>query len=362
MSRALAANGFLVRQRLKNVLASLSLAILAILFYAYVPYFQDNAGTRYEVFSSTWHMQTIYLYVGLTYVSFLILFYLSNRQPGVSKSVYCWRALGKLTREPRKTWNEGLESREKLGLLSSMVKMFFGPMMVVFLIDHIALLLISGTGLFTMVSTSEQSALTMFNVHGFWFMFQLIMLVDVTFFTIGYLIELPSLKSEIRSVEPTLLGWLVALACYPPLNDVTSSMLGWHSSNFPKFESPSVHVAMNLALLVLMGIYAAASAALNFKASNLTHRGIVSTGPYRYVRHPAYISKNLAWWIGGMPTLTVAAQSSLFQAGEVLISLLGWTVIYYLRAVTEEDHLRRVDDEYNRYCEKVRYRFVPGLY
>ena len=42
------------------------------------------------------------------------------------------------------------------------------------------------------------------------------------------------------------------------------------------------------------GAYALASIALNFKSSNLTNRGIVARGPYAIVRHPAYITKNLA--------------------------------------------------------------------
>jgi len=36
-------------------------------------------------------------------------------------------------------------------------------------------------------------------------------------------------------------------------------------------------------------------------------------------------------------------------------------MLYALRAVTEEDHLRGVDDEYAAYADKVRYRFIPGV-
>jgi protein-S-isoprenylcysteine O-methyltransferase Ste14 len=42
--------------------------------------------------------------------------------------------------------------------------------------------------------------------------------------------------------------------------------------------------------------------------------------------------------------------------------VLGWTLIYVLRALTEEDHLRSVDGEYAAYAAKVRYRFIPGVY
>ena len=115
------------------------------------------------------------------------------------------------------------------------------------------------------------------------FLFQIILFLDVFFFTIGYLIEMPFLKNEIRSVDPTLVGWAVALACYPPFNGVMNNVLGWHSSDFPQFSIPAVHLAANIFLLVLMAIYTWASVALNFKASNLTHRGIIDSGPYRYI-------------------------------------------------------------------------------
>ena len=80
--------------------------------------------------------------------------------------------------------------------------------------------------------------------------------------------------------------------------------------------------------------------ALGFKASNLTNRGIVSHGPYACVRHPAYIAKNLAWWIGALPTLYCAFSSGdVRAAGYSLLALCGWTTIYALRAITEERHL-----------------------
>jgi protein-S-isoprenylcysteine O-methyltransferase Ste14 len=42
-------------------------------------------------------------------------------------------------------------------------------------------------------------------------------------------------------------------------------------------------------------------------------------------------------------------------------TVVGWTALYVLRALTEEDHLRRVDGEYAAYAARVKYRFVPGL-
>ncbi len=110
-----------------------------------------------------------------------------------------------------------------------------------------------------------------------------------------------------------------------------------------------------------MTIFASASIALGFKASNLTHRGVVARGPYALVRHPAYTSKNLAWWIGAIPAVATAFSHSTFDGIQAVASVVGTTMIYALRALTEEDHLRRVDGEYAAYAARVRYRFIPGV-
>ena len=75
---------------------------------------------------------------------------------------------------------------------------------------------------------------------------------------------------------------------------------------------------MNITLLLAMTVFAWSSVALGFKASNLTNRGIVSRGPYAFVRHPAYAAKNLAWWIGAVPGLIGA-----LRAGRRVMSATG---------------------------------------
>ena len=202
----------------------------------------------------------------------------------------------------------------------------------------------------------------LFDHVGYWFLLQVILFFDVFFFTVGYLVESPRLGNEIRSVDPTLVGWGAALVCYPPFNFVTSKLLGSTVSDFPKFDDPGFDLALNLALLTLMAIYASASAALGLKASNLTHRGIIARGPYAVIRHPAYICKNSAWWIASMPLIGAAFDQSFFEGLKTAGSMAAWTGVYALRALTEEDHLRSVDGEYAAYAAKVRYRFIPGVY
>jgi protein-S-isoprenylcysteine O-methyltransferase Ste14 len=189
-----------------------------------------------------------------------------------------------------------------------------------------------------------------------------IIFVDVAIYTVGYLVESPRLGNEIRSVDPTLLGCAAALLCYYPFSQMTGQVLGRQVSDFPQFDDPTTHLVLNAALLILMATYASASVALGLKASNLTHRGIVSRGPYAWVRHPAYTCKNLAWWIGAVPIVSQAFAISAFAGISAIASVMGWSLLYVLRALTEEDHLKSVDGDYAAYAARVRWRFIPGVH
>jgi protein-S-isoprenylcysteine O-methyltransferase Ste14 len=347
--------------RAGNFAASFLFVTTAFLAYHYSPH---AAGMLRRTWAADSHVTGATILSGAYagYCLILLLFYGLERTPHESKSIAALRALRVLVTSPTRTLRGGLPYADRLGLLTILLKGFFGPLMLLSLFDFTRTMVANGGYLVAHASAIDTDFLRVFNSHGYWFLFQVILFVDVMFFTIGYLVEHPALKNGIRSVDPTWVGWTAALACYPPINSLTVKLLGGNVSDFPQFDDPTIHVAVNIVLLLLMGIYAAASVALNFKASNLTHRGIVSRGPYRYVRHPAYISKNAAWWLGSIPAVSAAWAQSTASALLVIGSTAAWTALYGLRAMTEEDHLRRVDGEYDAYCRKVRYRFVPGLF
>jgi len=348
-------------QRLFNFSASFFFILLTYLFYNWAPYYQTYALEELQVLSFRVINREPLLLTYISYSLLLLFYYLTEKQPQVSKSIYCLQAIRRILRSPLQVLRNGLPGEERLGLLTILLKAFFAPLMVAWLFSHLAHMINNGIYLATHTELLVHSFVTVFNYRGFWFLFQLVLFLDVFFFTIGYLVELPVLKNQIRSVDPTLLGWAVALACYPPFNGLTAMILSWEPSKFPQFETPEIHVAVNFLILGLMAIYTSASVALNVKASNLTHRGIISKGPYRFIRHPAYTSKNIAWWIGSIPVINAGFDISVWNGLLIVAAAGGWTLIYTFRALTEEDHLRRVDVEYDRYCEKVRYRFIPGV-
>ncbi len=349
--------------RLKNLGASaaaVGLACAAYPLYRFAPQYQKQLSSSYGSSTFSFSGADFLVAAALGYVALLALFYLCERHPGTSKSLRFFRVLLAFARSPVTAWRRGLTREDRVAILSTLLKAFFAPLMAMSLMAFCVGAVANGHAIVT-TGASANDFRALFDQHGFWFVMQLILFVDVLVFTIGYLVELPSLHNEIRSVDPTLLGWASALLCYPPFNTLTGAILGSQVSDFPKFGDPTSHLLLNLLLLGLMAIYASASVALGFKGSNLTHRGIVARGPYALIRHPAYTCKNLAWWIGSLPLVSAAFSHSLFDGLQALASVIAWTMLYALRALTEEEHLRGVDGEYAAYAVKVPYRFIPGL-
>ena len=347
--------------RAKNLLGSGVVVAGSCLVYAFAPHNDVQMGRLYGWAGFSFTGNEFLTRCAAVYLVLLFAYYFLERAPGPSKSVLVFRLLGRFVRAPKTTFRKGVSRQERVALLTTLLKGFFAPMMTMSLMVFLMSAIENGKALMG-GQYLIGGAMALFDRYGFWFLIQIILFVDVLVFTVGYLVELPMLRNEIRSVDPTWLGWGAALICYPPFNVVTGKILGSPVSDFPRFDDPTAHLALNLALLTLMAIYASASVALGWKASNLTHRGIVSRGPYALVRHPAYICKNMAWWIGSIPLISAAFTTSVIAGLQAVASVVAWSMIYVLRALTEEDHLRSVDGEYAAYAARVRYRFIPGVY
>lgn len=351
--------------RIKNFITSISILAFAYIFYANIPYFQGYFTVEHNITFLQWSYRFttfgVFKSFFIVYSLGLLALYLFESKPSDAKSVLFFRGIQEIFASPIKAFEKGITPENKQGILTIAVKFFFAPLMLSWLSSHISSLLTNLTHVWTYRDLLLNDFLGIFQSHLFWFLFQIILFADVFFFTLGYLIELPVLKNKIISVDPTIGGWAVALICYPPFNGAMGNILPWPSTDFPYFDNPVLLVGLNLLLLLLMGLYAWASVALNWKASNLTHRGIIAKGPYAYIRHPAYICKNLAWWVGAIPALIVGFNTGVFEAFIVILAMLAWNGIYFLRAMTEERHLRMVNGDYDLYMKKVKYRFVPGV-
>ena len=111
--------------------------------------------------------------------------------------------------------------------------------------------------------------------------------------------------------------------------------------------APLAMAAMGVVLVTLTGIYAWATVAFGIRFSNLTHRGILTHGPYAWTKHPAYLSKNLFWWLATMPFLAVTGNPNDMVRNTVVLAMVSG--VYYWRARTEERHLS-ADPAYREYA------------
>lgn len=235
---------------------------------------------------------------------------------------------------------------------SLLVKFFFIPVMMVFFLNN--------AGVFEdkfirfLATPWNWDPLAMGRLFGV--LYEGLFLVDVNIALLGYVCCFRLLDTHIRSAEPTFLGWAVALACYPPFNQRLTGVYIPHDPSAQTWSAvlqgmPWLYFIVGMAILALLWIYLHATLVFGLRFSNLTHRGIIDSGPYRWVRHPAYAAKNLSWWLISLPFLR--------SPGDC-IRLLLLNGIYVMRALTEERHLSR-DPAYRQYSERVKWRFIPGF-
>lgn len=190
-------------------------------------------------------------------------------------------------------------------------------------------------------------------------------LVDVQFATVGYMLTMKPLDAHIRTANPYLAGWIAALMCYPPFILMNNGgPLDYHigTSDWAYwFEGQTVWLWIWGGLLALLtGIYAWATVAFGLRFSNLTHRGILTHGPYAWSKHPAYLSKNAYWWLATMPFLVTTGSTTDMIRNTAILALVSG--IYYWRARTEEKHLM-TDPAYAEYAEWMgRNAMVPRFF
>jgi protein-S-isoprenylcysteine O-methyltransferase Ste14 len=220
-----------------------------------------------------------------------------------------------------------------------LVKGFFFPLMLVWLTGNVK----------DMVNTKfEGFAYTNLALYHYFNTF--FYGIDLLYCVVGYALSLRIIDTHLRTAEPTMFGWAVALFCYQPFFSLFERSYVAYGTGYefdawlyPHFTIRWIWAG---AILLLVGIYGSATIIFGLRFSNLTHRGILTNGPYRFTKHPAYISKNLSWWLVSCVFVPRLGAAETFRH----CLLLGCVnMIYFLRAKTEERHLSR-DPTYVAYA------------
>jgi protein-S-isoprenylcysteine O-methyltransferase Ste14 len=223
-----------------------------------------------------------------------------------------------------------------------LVKAFFIPLFIVFLNNQINGIL-----------TYDLRGLQWSSLRLYHFSSDFVYALDVLYATVGYCLALRVFDAHLRSAEPTMFGWVVALECYQPFWGRLSSSMYLHYDGIGFETWLNGHLTFRwvwaAVILGLEGIYLLATFAFGVRFSNLTHRGILTNGPYRFSKHPAYIAKNLSWWLITLPFIPYHGWVDALKS---TLALGGVSTIYFLRARTEERHLSR-DPTYVAYAKWI---------
>jgi protein-S-isoprenylcysteine O-methyltransferase Ste14 len=235
--------------------------------------------------------------------------------------------------------------------LSWLVKGFFLPLMFTYCVRD--------TRTFLQYDFSIIQNFRVFYDFAYYFIF----LADVALAGAGYFLALRVCETQVRRTEPTFKGWMVVLVCYQPF-------WSWFSGAYFNYSgdlvwgawlenSPVMYKIWGSAILALYGVYLWATVMFGARFSNLTHRGILTNGPYRWTKHPAYVSKILAYWLTFVPFVGLGG---LGDSAKRCVLLGFVSYIYYLRARTEEANLG-TDPVYVQYSQWMRqhgiFRWLP---
>ena len=175
-------------------------------------------------------------------------------------------------------------------------------------------------------------------------------IVDLAVANVGYAMTMRLFDAHIRSPNRYLGAWLVTLVCYAPFNEIVMGRifdyrneLQWHNviGDYPALMVPWI-----AAILALYVLHVWSKAVYGLRWSNLTHRGILTAGPYRFTKHPDYVTKSIFFWLTAAPFLTAADPATALTSTAALVVT---NLIDLGRARMEEKHLSD-DPDYVAYA------------
>jgi len=175
-------------------------------------------------------------------------------------------------------------------------------------------------------------------------MMQIIYTLLIATIVPGYVFSARLINTHVRAIDTTWFGWAVTMACYPPfVGGVFGALFNYHPHRFdaPYIKpwifftdgTPWLLYTMGAAIILCELVHLWGEAILGIRASNLSHRGVISNGPFRYTRHPIYVSKCLGWLLISLPFLM---GDTVFECLRLMLLWFGVCGIYVLRSAVEE--------------------------
>lgn len=176
----------------------------------------------------------------------------------------------------------------------------------------------------------------------------------------GYIFASRLIGTELKKVDRTWFAWTINLSCYPPINN---ALFGGWVRYVPASETDAIyngtpawayHTLAHPALLFLVAgliiffavIHLWGEAIVGIRAANISMRGIITTGPFAFTKHPIYVSKCFQWACLYFPVLNAVGVVNPIQSGMLFLLVCA---IYVGRALGEE-RLLSTDPNYVKYA------------
>lgn len=328
----------------------LGLIYSAWLFFHLEPFYAGEAFRINRILFS--QLLNIYLWVGLPYFAITLLVRHSSTEDYYDPAIRFVFILKHLLLSPtpntlRRVFRKRYNVKVVLNLF---MRLYFIPVMVVQVYANIY---------YSVELAGNRFQQYDFMVFMFWLAYFLF-LMDVCNACVSYLFESRWLENRSRSIDLTAGGWLVCLMCYEPLNRLTDAMFVF--SPMAATNTSADLVLNNVTFLyivktieiIFLSAHVCCNLSLGPSVANITLKKLQTRGPYALIRHPGTTTKLSLW-------LMQAVFYRKFWTLKFIFGYCGWALIYYLRTVTEERHLKHFA-EYREYMKKVKYRFFPGLF
>ncbi len=320
-------------------------------FYDIHPYYKAIEKNR--VFFS--YLLKLYLILGLPYFFITLIFKSSSTEDFYDPAIRIIHIIKDITR--RLFRQEGIGTVFKVFakqynrkvLLNIIMRGYFIPFMIIQVYANIDNAIRSsqynfqGYNLFAILTWTSA----------------ILWLMDTTNASLSYCIESRWIENRSRSIDMTVGGWLVCLSCYAPMNNVTGLLFPFGplaAEKYPDsilFNDAAFIYSIKFLEISALIAHVYADVSLGPSIANITFKRLQTRGLYGMIRHPGTTFKLLLWWVQSVFYIR-------FWSIEYLSGHLMWNVIYILRALTEERHLKKFT-EYREYMKKVRYRFIPGI-
>jgi protein-S-isoprenylcysteine O-methyltransferase Ste14 len=174
----------------------------------------------------------------------------------------------------------------------------------------------------------------------------------------GYYFSSRLLGTNGVSISQTWPAWIVTLWFYPPFNiminnswiDYTHEIVKGQQNWISIFGNSPITIYFIATILITMGlIHFWGEAILGMRASVNTNKGIITNGPFKYTKHPIYVSKVVAWFLATLPFIST---TSFLQNTKFFIAFCCVAAGYTFRSYFEEKFLA-TDSTYVAYARYI---------